>query len=496
MTENIADAIRSVPMMHDVKKRGVALLFVSGVAVLCAAVGFAHQLEPAPIGATMPRKQVSYTNDIRPIVSNYCSTCHAGNDPAGDFILETFADVRRKVESGNLLQRINDEQDPMPPAGMMSKRQRDLFKAWAEGGFVNKGDVSKTPTHVAFDPPEIVPIDVSKQGFELLEELQGHWVGDMTLMGQEFVWFAWDYRAIAPSHVHGIFEGGTLGNLFTSFFVAEFKGTRTIMARNGGLLNGIYRTSYFVLDRVRTTGNTTEYRLVDAYGGEGIMWMSLSFTEDQLNFTSYTSRLGLATPPKQHMRFTGKRMHHELSHDAAENVGFPKRVAAHRFPNGLPLPDWGKEIPVTSYSYIWEDDRLSVEELAKLCGDPIRIDQMPHLSKLKVTFERRVEHHQIPFQIYLSRDPLTDKDGKFLMEFGYVRKDVFDGILMFSQLTAAEEEMTFTYLHPGSYYLTLVADLNGDGYPSTGDITHSSVTADIPANSTTEIHVPAVDVQN
>ena len=50
---------------------------------------------------------------------------------------------------------------------------------------------------------------------------------------------------------YGIFEGGTIGNLFTSFFVADFKGRRMLMARNDDILNGIYRTSYFVLDQVR-----------------------------------------------------------------------------------------------------------------------------------------------------------------------------------------------------------------------------------------------------
>ena len=26
--------------------------------------------------------EISYTNDIRPIIDNYCTTCHAGDDPA------------------------------------------------------------------------------------------------------------------------------------------------------------------------------------------------------------------------------------------------------------------------------------------------------------------------------------------------------------------------------------------------------------------------------
>ena len=87
--------------------------------------------------------------------------------------------------------------------------------------------------------------------------MPGHWVGKMKLMGKPIDWFAFDYRPISPSHIHGIFEGGSMGNLFTSFFVADYKGTKTIMARNGGILSGFYRTSYFVLDKIDIKNNET-----------------------------------------------------------------------------------------------------------------------------------------------------------------------------------------------------------------------------------------------
>ncbi|MCP4437867.1 MAG: hypothetical protein GY810_02905 [Aureispira sp.] len=142
----------------------------------------------------------------------------------------------------------------------------------------------KEPTTL---PTKVTPIDINSKGFDLLEKLQGHWVGYNRVMTTDFDWFAFDYRAISESHIHGIFEGGTMGNLFTSFFVADFKGTKTIMARNGGLLNGIYRTSYFVLDQV--TQNTdwgNSYRLGDAVGGQNTMYMELRFINDSLYFNS------------------------------------------------------------------------------------------------------------------------------------------------------------------------------------------------------------------
>ncbi|MEM8680088.1 MAG: c-type cytochrome domain-containing protein [Planctomycetota bacterium] len=282
---------------------------------------------PAMAQSVAIQDEVSYTQDIQPLVREFCTTCHAGDDPEGDFVLTSYDDVRQHAEQGTLLARINDEEDPMPQTGLLPKSMRHLFQRWVDGGFVNEGHGKRArsrPDYRPFTPPSIQPVDVNQRGFELLESMQGHWVGAMRLMGQDYDWMAFDYRAIAPSHVHGIFEGGTIGNLFTSFFVTDFEGTRTIMARNGGMLNGIYRTSYFVLDHVESGDDGTMYRLVDAYGGEGIMFMELTFHGDTLEFNSYTSRFGL-TEPKLHMAFKAQRRHPELAAAAAAPGGFAEK---------------------------------------------------------------------------------------------------------------------------------------------------------------------------
>ena len=140
---------------------------------------------------------------------------------------------------------------------------------------ITGGNNSQVPTNPT---AEVNPVDITNDGFDFMEKMQGHWVGTNKVIADEYDWFGWDYRAISPSHIHGIHEGGTLGNLFTSFFVTNYKGQRTIMARNGGLLNGIYRTSYFVMDKVENRNSEGKYyRLVDAVGGDAIMYMELRF---------------------------------------------------------------------------------------------------------------------------------------------------------------------------------------------------------------------------
>ena len=274
------------------------------------------------------------------------------------------------------------------------------------------------------------------------------------------------------------------------------------MARNGGILNGIYRTSYFVLDKVEERENSAGkkeayYRLIDAYGGKDIMYMELAFSEDSVVFNAYTSRMGLNFPAKPHMRFTGKRMHPELAEAAADKLGFPMNELDMDFANGLPKPDWGSDdIPQTSASYVWVDPGKSLESLGEISRDPYPIGKMPYLAKLTVAVERNDKIKDKPLMIYLSGQPLTHDDGKFITEYGYLKEDVGNSLLMFPEITGEDNEFTFTYLHPGDYYLTVIADMNGDSMPTPGDIACPSKKITVKPKSNDSVKVSGVDVQN
>ncbi len=470
-----------------------ALVFA--MAMLSALVPCSALAQSNPSAVT---DEVSYSNDIRPIVNNFCTTCHAGRNPQGEFVLTSYQDVRKHTEQGQLLERINDAENPMPENGLMPQYMRRLFRVWAEQGYIEQGSAKRVGERrqmLEYTPPKIEPVNINRQGFELLEYMQGHWVGSMTLMGTKYDWMAFDFRPIAASHIHGLFEGGTIGNLFTSFFVTEFRGQRTIMARNGGMLNGIYRTSYFVLDQVRYGRDWGYYRLVDAYGGADIMYMELTFRGDTLQFSAHTSRFGL-TAPKPHMLFEGRRKHPGLASQAAEVFGFPKNVIGIDFSKGLPESAWAEEFPQTSATYIWEANDKNLIELGKLAKDPVRIDQMPYLSQLAIQIQRSPSTQGKKLQVYLSRDSLVDRSGKFITQYGYIREDLLDTLLLFPELGAQETEFNFTYLHPGEYYLTVIADMDADGFPSPGDITHPQQKVTIRPKSKQRLTIRNLNVQN
>lgn len=337
---------------------------------------------------------------------------------------------------------------------------------------------------------EVIPVDINTKGYDLLTNMQGQWIGRNKVLAWDFTWFVWDYRAISPSHTFGIYEGGTTGNLLTSFFVTDFKNTRTIMARNGGLLNGIYRSSYFVLDSVRTDLNGDYYRLVDAKGGTGVMYMELRFKNDSLFFNAYTSRLGENLMPTRHMTFKAKRHSDVLAQTAATTYGFPQNVVEKDFSNGFNEPFL--YVPpglsgAKSASFLEQSSSASVYSLATSSGDPFTIIEHTNLDTLRVDLVKTATINGANVLLYLSSQPLTNASGMFQMTN-------FNSILSFPEMAATTNSFTFTYLHRGTYYVTAVADMDGNGAPSAGD--YANISQQITVNATGQHQITLNNITN
>lgn len=337
----------------------------------------------------------------------------------------------------------------------------------------------------------VKPVDINELGFDLLSNMQGHWVGANRVIGTDYDWFSFDYRAISPSHVHGIFEGGSMGNLFTSFFVTDFKDTRTIMARNGGVLNGIYRTSYFVLDSVSYSSAGDFYRLVDAEGGKRTMWMELRFTQDSLYWNAYTSRLGMSFPPTRHMSFRASKADEALATSAAAENNFPQNIPAWDFSEGFNQAYLQAAEGAKSATFLaQQDSNEDVLGLALASGDPFRIDHYPSVASLQVNVERNTSIMDKRLFLFLSKEPLTD-------EFGYYRsEEAFNSILLFPELVGSQDDFRFTYLHPGEYYLTVIADANDDGVISAGDLSHPQQQVTVLPEGQHEITITNITIEN
>ena len=250
-----------------------------------------------------------------------------------------------------------------------------------------------------------------------------------------------------------------------------------------------------MLDEIREDRKETTYRFVDAYGGPGIMFMELTFKGDTLVFDAWTSRLGLVEP-KRHMTFRGERKRPELADAAATAVGFPQNVVDYTFPDHLPTPGWTADYPQTSTTYLFEGEGTDALAMSKAAGDPRRIDQVPHLSQLTVSIDPTDLTRDRKLHVYLSQKALTDESGKFITRGRYIRLDLLDTLLSFPELAKTIDEFTFTYLHPGDYFLTVVADMDGDGYPSPGDVTHPVTPVTVAPESHVRVRISHLEVRN
>jgi uncharacterized membrane protein len=83
---------------------------------------------------------MSFANDIKPIVTNKCAGCHSGNNPSGGINLSTHAGVSAVALSGQLYGSINWQTgfSNMPKNGAkLPQCEIDKIKSWVDAGAPN-----------------------------------------------------------------------------------------------------------------------------------------------------------------------------------------------------------------------------------------------------------------------------------------------------------------------------------------------------------------------
>ena len=310
--------------------------------------------------------------------------------------------------------------------------------------------------------------DESILGFELLNDLNGHWVGKNETAFGTFDWFAFDFRPISSSHCHSIYEGATNQNIITSVFVADFEGKQQIMARNGGWLGNQYRATYFVLDAEENSDGVNHYRLVDAIGGVDRAFIEFRFSNDSIFIDAYKDNSGSLDKPIHHMGFEGTNRNPTYSLTANERFDYPKQVSE--------VDLNGKFIDLVD-----NDSALFLEEES----DPFPESNHAHISQLTIDIARNIETMDAPLLLFLSKEPIVDESGNV----DFVKLD--DTVIRTISIRSSEESYTATYLHPDQYYLTVFSDMDGNSFPSSGDYTSMSTLENVQSETfeSTEVEI-------
>ncbi len=80
----------------------------------------------------------TFTANIGPIVKASCAGCHSGGKQSNNYV--TYTDVKNGMINGDVLCRIDQSQAcgrVMPQSGSMPVCTIDMFKRWADQGYIN-----------------------------------------------------------------------------------------------------------------------------------------------------------------------------------------------------------------------------------------------------------------------------------------------------------------------------------------------------------------------
>ncbi|MFD0862373.1 hypothetical protein ACFQ1M_09130 [Sungkyunkwania multivorans] len=92
-------------------------------------------IDPTPQGPD----PITFKTNIEPVLQSVCQNCH--QDPpinGAPMSLVTYTQARFWVEDGSLLNRVNNENAPMPPSGLLPTTTREVFQKWKDDGFIEE----------------------------------------------------------------------------------------------------------------------------------------------------------------------------------------------------------------------------------------------------------------------------------------------------------------------------------------------------------------------
>ena len=77
---------------------------------------------------------IRYTNATKPIFDKVCGNCHSGPFGSGGVDLTTYSGVLAQVVNGRIKDRITNNNNPMPPFGLLPQSKVDSILCWIDKG--------------------------------------------------------------------------------------------------------------------------------------------------------------------------------------------------------------------------------------------------------------------------------------------------------------------------------------------------------------------------
>ena len=114
--------------------------FVIGIVIFMQSCYYDNVEDLYPQLLVCDTTNVTYSNNVWPIINANCTSCHGGGAPAGNIRLENYNDISSAANNGSLLGTIRHENgwSPMPKGG----------------GKLNNCDIAKIETWVNQGTPD------------------------------------------------------------------------------------------------------------------------------------------------------------------------------------------------------------------------------------------------------------------------------------------------------------------------------------------------------
>lgn len=307
--------------------------------------------------------------------------------------------------------------------------------------------------NVCDDCGNIDPIDQNSDvlGYGILVKLPGIWRGPVssaTALGSFPEWTV-DLRPISNNQVSAKNELDSLNDIHLSFFICQFECSYKMAFRNGGGFAGLDRTSYMIVDSVFESVNSSYYRFSDPVVGGKRVYSELIFKGDSLILRSFTNKYNTLADPVLHMEWRSKLLDQTSAQAAISKHSFPGKSVTQNFETTF--------------------DSVSEAVFYDLGDDPYPADQQPELGVSNITFSLGMGVPVDPTKrvlIMIMTQELFDGFTPQLQNLIYRSRYVFVP-------ATVNGGFSFDYMHPGTYFVNVIYDLNGDGNFSSGDYMNS-----------------------
>ena len=124
--------------MKNIRHIIVTPIFLSGLIIFSIIISCAKDKVPLPILDTSTCKpDISYTNDIKPIMTNYCISCHGSKNQSGGYNLSTYDGVTVNTSKVLGSMRQDGTASAMPKDGKIPDSLIQKVYCWINQGAKN-----------------------------------------------------------------------------------------------------------------------------------------------------------------------------------------------------------------------------------------------------------------------------------------------------------------------------------------------------------------------